>query len=115
MPSDFKPIVWLQQAATATIPPNGLAWTCSEEFVVVPLPSCPEPLYPQSQTVPSDLNATLRYAPPAMVLTPARLLTWTGTFDCVWFHSQADRNHYVPKHTVFRRCAQRGCGTSRRI
>src|ERR671931_612892 len=49
----------------------------------VPLPSCPSPLYPHPQAVPSDFNAWLCSFPAAIAVTPVRLLTCTGIFEFV--------------------------------
>ena len=46
--------------------------------MVVPLPSCPEELYPQVYNVPSFLAATVWYCPTAIATTPFRPLTVTG-------------------------------------
>ena len=46
--------------------------------VVTPFPSWPSELYPQDQTVPSDLTAREWNRPPEMATTLASPTTWAG-------------------------------------
>src|SRR5438067_2436031 len=43
-----------------------------------PVPSCPEPVRPQDQTVPADVSARLWPTPPAMATAPVMPSTATG-------------------------------------
>ena len=40
-------------------PVESFTCTNSFEFVVVPFPNCPYPLYPDAHTVPSDFSTTV--------------------------------------------------------
>ena len=59
--------------------------TCTglDEFVVVPFPSCPNWLLPQSQARPAVVAAMLWSTPPLTIVAPVRLLTCTGVVEFV--------------------------------
>ena len=46
-------------------PVESFTCTNSFEFVVVPFPNCPYPLYPDAHTVPSDFSTTVWLFPDA--------------------------------------------------
>src|SRR5438105_3582560 len=63
----------------ATTPDKLGTWMGTLLLVVELLPSWPDELRPQAQTVPSALRARLCAVPPAMLSTPVRPEACTGT------------------------------------
>ena len=52
-------LCWRPAAMATMAVPAGMTCTGVNWFAVVPLPTCPKPLAPQAQTLPSDLRARL--------------------------------------------------------
>src|SRR5205823_4347085 len=60
------------------MPVRLVTWIGVFEFVVVPLPSWPEPLSPHDHCAPALVAARLWSEPPAMAMTPVGEVRWTG-------------------------------------
>src|ERR1700688_315951 len=78
-------ISWPAATAVAVSPAGSVTLTGVDELRVVPLPSWPKPLLPQSYTLPFEPSATLWSAPAAtaVAVTPAGMDTTTGVDELV--------------------------------
>src|ERR1700722_1079948 len=84
---------WLPPATAVAFTPSGSCTATGVELsTVVPLPSCPSPLFPQHSTAPEVITAHVWSQPEPIALTPLpRPLTVTGMLlhgvGCSLLHS----------------------------